>query len=80
MPLTDVIQAATSAPAAALGRPDLGTFKRGSAGDASILSLESGEFDYVDSVSERLVGKRRLRATGVVLGGNYHSCTNPEPS
>lgn len=80
MPLTDVIRAATSAPAAALGRPELGTFRRGSAGDASILSLETGEFDYVDSVSERLIGKRRLNATGVVLGGNYHSCPNPEPS
>jgi dihydroorotase len=80
MPLTEVIRAATSAPAAALGRPELGTFKPGAAGDASILSFESGEFDYVDSVSERLLGMHRLAATGVVLGGNYHSCSRPEPS
>jgi dihydroorotase len=80
MPLTDVIRAATSAPAAALGRPELGTFKPGSAGDASVLSLASGSFDYVDSVGERLVGKHRLLATGVVLAGSYHSCVRPEGS
>ncbi len=80
MPLVDVVRAATVAPAAALGRPELGTFKPGSVGDASILSLDSGEFDYVDSVGEVLVGKKRLNAFGVVLGGEYHSCPKPERS
>ena len=80
MPLVDVVRAATVAPAAALGRPELGTFKPGSVGDASILSLDSGEFDYVDSVGEVLVGKKRLNAFGVVLGGEYHSCPGSERS
>lgn len=78
MPLKDVIRAATSAPAAALCRPELGTFKPGAAGDASILSLETGEFDYVDSVSERLIGMHRLAAAGVVLGGKHHTCASSE--
>jgi dihydroorotase len=76
MPLVDVIRAATVAPAAALSRPDLGTFKPGSAGDASILTLDSGTFDYVDSGGAHLVGKKRLSASGVVLAGDYHSCTS----
>ena len=40
-------------------------------GDASILSLESGAFDYVDVVGEVMTGKQRLFAKGVVLGGKW---------
>ena len=72
MPLADVVRAATAAPAAAISRPDLGTFTPGAAGDASILSLDTGRFDYVDSVGEHVLGTSRLSAAGVVLGGAYH--------
>src|SRR5271156_3028286 len=40
LPLVDVVRAATINPAKALKRPELGTFREGAAGDASILSLE----------------------------------------
>ena len=69
MPLREVVRAATENPARALKRPDLGTFKPGSAGDASILELQDGSFDYVDSTGEQLSGKMRLKARGVVIGG-----------
>jgi dihydroorotase len=69
MPLVEVIRAATEAPAKALRRPDLGSFRPGCAGDASVLTLESGEFDYVDSTGEHMAGNRRLTARGVVLNG-----------
>jgi dihydroorotase len=69
MPLPEVVRAATENPARALKRPDLGTFKPGSAGDASILELQDGSFDYVDSTGERLSGKMRLKARSVVIGG-----------
>ncbi len=52
----------TAAPAAAISRPDLGTFTPGAAGDASILSLDTGRFDYVDSVGEHVLGTSRLSA------------------
>ena len=45
MPFVEVIRAATENPASALRRPDLGTFKPGSVGDATVLSLEEGTFD-----------------------------------
>ena len=67
--LTEVVRAATESPAKALQRPDLGTLKPGSAGDASILDLDRGAFDYVDSTGERLAGHTRLAARGVVIGG-----------
>ena len=78
MPLTAVVQAATEAPAFALKRPDLGTFKPGSTGDASVLTLETGAFDYVDSVGEHLIGNRRLSAAGVVIAGDHQAC-EPRP-
>lgn len=74
MPLDAVIGAATKAPAAALLRPEIGSLKPGSAGDASILRHESGAFDFVDSTGERIVGTQRLAPVGVVLAGRHRDC------
>jgi dihydroorotase len=71
MPLTDVVRAATEAPASALRRSDLGSFRQGGAGDASILALENGDFDYVDVTGEHLSGRTRLSARGIVLNGHW---------
>lgn len=71
MSLSDVIRCSTVNAAIALKRPELGTLKPGAVGDASILSLESGAFDYVDVVGEVMSGKQRLFAKGVVLGGKW---------
>ena len=71
MPLDDVVRAATEAPASALRRSDLGAFRQGAAGDASVLALESGDFDYVDVTGEHLAGHLRLSARGVVLNGQW---------
>jgi dihydroorotase len=64
-----VVRAATVNAAKALQRPDLGTLKPGSAGDASILDVENGRFDYTDSTGEVLHGEQRIAAQGVVIGG-----------
>jgi dihydroorotase len=69
--LPTVVKAATSAPAAAIGKPELGTFKTGSVGDASILAHEKGRFDYVDVIGERIEGDQRLAARGVVINGRW---------
>jgi dihydroorotase len=71
MPLSDVVRAATEAPANALRRSDLGSFRQGGAGDASILALENGDFDYVDVTGEHLSGRTRLSARGIVLNGHW---------
>lgn len=71
MSLHDVIAATTVNPAAALQRPDLGTFKPGSTGDASILSLKDGSYEYVDVVGEVLTGDRKLFCEGVVIDGKW---------
>jgi dihydroorotase len=71
MPLADVIRAATVAPAAAIRRPDLGTLAPGTVGDASVLELRDGAFDYVDSTGRPMTGNRRLFCDGVVIGGKW---------
>jgi dihydroorotase len=71
VPLPQVIRAATSAAAAAINRPDLGTFKPGSVGDATLISIEEGEFTYHDVLAEPLKGSKKLAAKGIVLGGRW---------
>jgi len=41
--IPDLVRTATSAPAAALRRPDLGSLKLGSTGDATVFAIEEGE-------------------------------------
>jgi dihydroorotase len=69
MKLDRVIQAATQTPASALRREDLGSLRPGAVGDASILELEAGEFEYVDVTGEQMIGERRLSARGIVVNG-----------
>ena len=69
MPLNDVIDAATHAPALAINRDDLGTFAPGACGDATVLSLQQGQFDYKDSLGEMFTGNQRLVAQAVVRSG-----------
>jgi len=71
MPLVDVIAASTVNAAFALKRPDLGSLKPGSVGDATILRVKDGRFDYVDVVGEHLPGDRRIVSEGVVIGGQW---------
>jgi dihydroorotase len=71
MSLDDVIAASTVNAAMALKRPELGSLKSGSVGDATILSIEEGRFDYVDVVGEHMTGDRRIASEGVVLGGRW---------
>ena len=71
MPLVDVIAASTVNTAFALKRPELGSLKPGSVGDATIISVNEGRFDYVDVVGEHLMGDRRIVSEGVVLAGRW---------
>jgi dihydroorotase len=67
--LPTVVKLSTENAAHALKRPELGTLKPGSAGDATILSVDEGEFDYVDVLGEHMTGNRRIVSRGVVIAG-----------
>jgi dihydroorotase len=71
MPLTDVIAASTVNAAFALKRSELGSLKPGSVGDATVLSIKEGRFDYVDAVGEYLTGDRKISSDGVVIAGRW---------
>jgi dihydroorotase len=71
MPLNDVIAATTVNAATALKRPELGSLKPGSAGDATILSIQRGTFDYVDVLGEHMAGDRKIASEAVVIAGRW---------
>jgi len=71
MSLPDVVARSTVNAAMALRRPELGSLKPGSAGDATIISVREGRFDYVDVVGEHLIGDRKIFSDGVVIAGRW---------
>jgi dihydroorotase len=71
MELVDVIRAGTLAPAAALGRSDIGRLESGAAGDATVLELVEGNFEYRDVLGEARAGRWRLEARGLVVAGRW---------
>jgi dihydroorotase len=71
MDLTAVIRAGTAGPAAALGRGDLGHFAPGAIGDATVIDLAEGAFDYKDVLGETRKGRQRLIPAGLVVAGQW---------
>ena len=71
MELVDVIRAGTAVPAAALGRTDLGRLDVGAVGDATVLELAEGEFEYRDVLGEVRAARQELKLRGVVVGGRW---------
>ncbi|MGL4494618.1 MAG: amidohydrolase/deacetylase family metallohydrolase [Beijerinckiaceae bacterium] len=71
MDLADVVKCSTLNAAIALKRMEYGSLKVGSLGDATILTVKQGKFDYVDVVGEHLIGDRKIVSEGVVLKGKW---------
>ena len=71
MPLPEVIKQSTINAAHALKRPELGSLKPGSAGDATILSIAEGQFDYEDVLGEHMTGTQKIVAEATVVGGKW---------
>ena len=77
MELNEVVRRTTVNAAMALKRHELGSLKPGSAGDATILSVREGQFDYVHVEGEHLTGERKIFAEGSVIGGKWwHASTS----
>jgi dihydroorotase len=71
MPLYDVVKCSTVNAGLMLKRPEYGSLKVGSLGDATILTVKEGKFDYVDVVGEHLIGDKKITSEGVVLKGKW---------
>jgi dihydroorotase len=70
VPLPQVIEMSTVAPARELRRPELGTLSIGSPADIAVFTLEEGAFTYVDCEQTTLTGNQRLRCDLTVYNGN----------
>jgi len=71
MPLKEVIRAATSNVASAIRRPELGTFRIGAAGDATVLEMRHGYIEHKDVVGEVIRSEEQLGYAGMVIGGTW---------
>ncbi|MBM86168.1 MAG: amidohydrolase/deacetylase family metallohydrolase [Rhodospirillaceae bacterium] len=69
MEIPDIIAASTTGPARAIRRPDLGTLKPGSVGDATVLEIYEGKVNFTDSLGETRIGHQRFVLSSVVLDG-----------
>lgn len=69
--LPTVIKLTTENAGMALQRPELGTLKPGSPGEATILELQTGQFEYEDVLGETMTGDQKLASAGVVLDGKW---------
>ena len=69
--LYEVVKASTLNAGLALQRTEYGSLKVGSLGDASILSVKEGRFDYEDVTGEHMTGNKKIIAEGVVLKGKW---------
>jgi dihydroorotase len=68
--LVDAIRSNTAGPAA-LGTTDIGTLEIGAVGDATVLELAEGEFEYRDVLGEVRAGRHRIKARGLVVSGRW---------
>jgi dihydroorotase len=69
MPLVDIVRAVTATPANLLKRPDLADLSVGSTGDATIMSIEEGEYVFTDVLGQTLPGRQRFALDSLVVGG-----------
>ncbi len=68
--LEEVVRQCTAAPAAAIGRPDLGTLAIGAVADVAVFDVaEGGAFEFRDVAGEVLVGEHRIEPVLTVRDG-----------
>ena len=75
LPLPDVIEKTTVAPARAIGR-DLGTLRVGQPADVAAFELREGDFEFGDATGVRRSGRLKLENAWTMVSGEIL----PEPS
>ena len=70
MSLDQVIAAATVNAARAIAPfRGLGTLRVGAPADVALFELRTGEFEFVDNVNAKRIGRQKLVPSGVIVGG-----------
>ena len=79
MSLPDVIERATSRPAAAMRRPDLGTLRPGSAADVALFKIDEGDFTFQDIFMNVKKGNKLLVNTMTMIDGEVLPRVEADP-
>jgi dihydroorotase len=69
MTIEQVIERATSTPAAAMRKPEFGSLKPGSAADVALFAIEEGDFTFQDIHMNERKGRQRLVNTLTLIDG-----------
>ena len=69
MPLKDVVKANTMRAADVIKRPELGNLSIGSEADVAVLGLQRGNFGFVDSGGNRMLGDQKLECELTIKAG-----------
>lgn len=69
MPLPAIIARATWKPAQSIKREDLGHLEVGAVADVAVLRIVNGDFGFVDSGNNKIMGSRKLEAELTVRAG-----------
>ncbi len=67
--IEQVIERATSAPAAAMRKPELGSLRPGSAADVALFAIEEGDFTFQDIHMNERKGAQRIVNTLTMIDG-----------
>jgi dihydroorotase len=71
--LDDVIAKITSVPAAAIRKDEIGTLRVGAWGDATLVELQTGSYQFLDAHDDVRTGSRKLVPVVVVKGGALYA-------
>jgi dihydroorotase len=69
VPLAQVIEMSTVAPAREIGHPELGTLSPGADADVAVFTLEEGDFSYIDCSRFRFDGTSKLTCNLTIRAG-----------
>jgi dihydroorotase len=69
MPLADVVKANTQRAAEVIKRPELGHLSPGAEADIAVLAVRKGNFGFIDSGGNRMLGDQKLECELTVKAG-----------
>ncbi|HSB79257.1 MAG TPA: amidohydrolase/deacetylase family metallohydrolase [Candidatus Methylomirabilis sp.] len=73
LPLSEVLAKTTTTPAALLGLSDrVGSLQEGFLADVAIFKVCAGDFEFEDSLKEKVHGAERLEPVAVIRGGRVY--------
>ena len=73
LPLSEVLAKTTTTPAALLGLSDrVGSLREGFLADVAVFKVCRGDFEFEDSIHEKVHGSERLEPVAVIRGGRVY--------